>query len=491
VLPDRVGSFDSAAGGYQLSAPITYWNGLGVFVVMAILLALTFAARSPRLFLRALCAGMLPLLLATMYFTFSRGAWVALAAGLIVAVAVDRHRLQLTAVTALLAVPAATAVWLASRPAALRVRGSSLAAAAAAGHRLVGELLLVALISAAAAAAPYVVEQRVPVPRFARRAWTGALVLAVAGGIAVAWVEKGSPLHEARVAWTDFHGDPQGGTNEQNRLFNLSSNGRLDLWRVAWHSFRTAPLVGHGGGTFWETWAAAPNHPFVAKDTHDLYLQTLSETGVVGLAILLVALLTPMAAALRTRRRLTTGALAAYSAWLVHVAFDWDWQLLGVSAVAVVVGLALVVRERDLSAVLPSTARWALAGTAVALAGVAFATVMANVSLDRASSAYAHGELTSAGRFARRAETWNPWSSAPWDLQASIAARDGDAAAARKYMLAALKRDPHDWQLELRLALMTTGAERKAAFAAARRLDPHDVPTKIPPSLVRKRSDRR
>ena len=487
LLPGRVGSFDSVAGDYRLSSPITYWNGLGVFAVMALLLALTFAVRSHHVAVRAASAGMLPLLAATAYFTFSRGAWLALAAGLIVAVAVDHHRLQLTAVGALLAIPTALGIWLASRPDALRVRGSSLAAASAAGHRLLVELVLVALAGAAAGAAAYAAEKRLRIPELVRKAWATVLVVAVAGGIALAWAEKGSPVYEARVVWTDFHHAPKGGSpNEQSRLFNLSSNGRLHLWRVAWHSFRSSPLVGHGGGTFWQAWAADPRHAFVAQDTHDLYLQTLSEVGVVGLVILLVALLTPVVAALRTRGRLTAGALAAYSAWLVHAAVDWDWQLLGVSALGVLVGVALVVRERAANSRLPGTVRWPITAVSAVLAAVGFTTVMANVSLDRAVNAYAGGALATADRYARRAEVWNPWSSAPWDLRASIAARRGEAGAARKDMISALHRDPHDWQLELRLALVSTGAERNAAFAAARLLDPHDVPKTIPPSLVRK-----
>ena len=67
-----------------------------------------------------MCAGMLPLLAVTVYFTFSRGVWLALGAGLIVMVAIDRRRLQLTATAALLTVPAGAAVWLSSRPDALR-----------------------------------------------------------------------------------------------------------------------------------------------------------------------------------------------------------------------------------------------------------------------------------------------------------------------------------------------------------------------------------
>lgn len=55
----------------------------------------------------------LPILLTTAYITYSRGAALALAAGLIAVVAFDRRRLTLLTSGVLVALPAAAAVWLA------------------------------------------------------------------------------------------------------------------------------------------------------------------------------------------------------------------------------------------------------------------------------------------------------------------------------------------------------------------------------------------
>ena len=482
ILPDRLGAFDSNAGDYRLSVPITYWNGLGVFAVMTFLLALAFAARSDRLAVRALAAAPLPLLAATIYFTFSRGAWLSLAVGVAVACAVDRNRVQLTATAALLALPTAAAVLLSARPAPLRVRGTTLADAAGAGHRLAPWLLLLALAAAALATGAALLEGRLPAPL--RVAWLCALVLAVAGGIAGFWLEKGSPVHEAHAAWRQFHQGPKKSSADVGgRIFDLSSNGRLTLWGVASDSFRAKPLLGQGGGTFWETWAASPRRAFEAKDTHNLYLQTLSELGIVGLLLLAVALLAPVAAALRTRGRLTAGALGAYCAWLVHGAVDWDWQLLGVSTLAVLVGAALVARARPSGATAAASVRVPLAATAAALCFVAFCAVMTNVSLARASTSLSRGDLAQADRYARRAGRWDPWSSDAPDLRASVAARRGEIHAARIDMRAAVADDPHSWRLQLRLATVAAGAERAKAAAAARRLAPHLIPPELPKSL--------
>jgi O-antigen ligase len=70
------------------------------------------------------------------------------------------------------------------------------------------------------------------------------------------------------------------------RLTDPGNNGRIDMWRVAWRRFKAAPVLGHGAGTFEDTWARyRPNQQFV-RDAHSLYLETLDELGVVGFLLL-------------------------------------------------------------------------------------------------------------------------------------------------------------------------------------------------------------
>ena len=78
IFPDRVATFD-AFGGYRLFRPIGYWNALGLFAAMGMLLALGFAARGRQTGTRLLAAASLVVLAPTLYFTYSRGAWIALA----------------------------------------------------------------------------------------------------------------------------------------------------------------------------------------------------------------------------------------------------------------------------------------------------------------------------------------------------------------------------------------------------------------------------
>ena len=114
LFPERLGSYDPLAG-YRLSAPIGYWNALGIFCALGALLAVGLAARAQSRAARALAAASLVVLVTAQYFTFSRGAWLALGAGALALVVLDRRRLQFLASAFALAPWLAASVWLASR----------------------------------------------------------------------------------------------------------------------------------------------------------------------------------------------------------------------------------------------------------------------------------------------------------------------------------------------------------------------------------------
>ncbi len=85
------GSYDiavSPGSTRRLAAPLGYSNGLGVFAAIGVLLAGGLSVR-----LRSVtAAAALLVLVPTLYFTYSRGAWLALAAGAVAAIALGRPR---------------------------------------------------------------------------------------------------------------------------------------------------------------------------------------------------------------------------------------------------------------------------------------------------------------------------------------------------------------------------------------------------------------
>ena len=122
LFPERLGVFDPISG-YRLSYPVGYWNAFGILAAIGALLALGLAARSGPV-VRCLAAGSMVVLLLTLYFTFSRGGWIAFFAGLVATIALDRRRLQLITVTLVLAPWPVLAIWAASTSAALTHAGA-------------------------------------------------------------------------------------------------------------------------------------------------------------------------------------------------------------------------------------------------------------------------------------------------------------------------------------------------------------------------------
>ena len=79
-----------------------------------------------------------------------------------------------------------------------------------------------------------------------------------------------------------------------------SLGDRSEFWDAAINDARDHPLGGSGGGSFEAYWDAHGSSGIFVRDAHSLYLETLAELGVVGLALLLVALSIPLVAVART-----------------------------------------------------------------------------------------------------------------------------------------------------------------------------------------------
>lgn len=477
VLPDRLGVVDPIAE-YRLSEPIGYWNGLGIFASIGILLGLALAARTSSLSLRIAGAATLPFLAATVYFTFSRGAIAALAIGLLAWIAVDPRRLQ--AVTALAALGAAPAVGLlaASRSDGLTQQGSSLADATDEGYRLTLLLVVLAVVSAGAAVALYAGERRLRVSPRARAGYAAVLAAGLVVALGTVFVSQGAPWTLAEDAYDEFvTGSGATPRDLEQRVFRLSSRGRDEHWRLALLQARADPVLGGGAGTYEQYWYRERDVYVNVRDAHSLYLEVLAELGPIGLTLLLVALMPPAAAGLRARQAaLVPPMLGAYVAFLAHAGVDWDWELTGVTCAALVVAAALLAAESRARVLTIKGAARAGAAVAVALLGVAAAAgLMSNSAISSARDALEDGRLAGAVDHAHEARRWAPWSSEPWQVLAQARLMAQDEQGARAALRKALERDPDEWYLWLGLAETTSGPERSRALARARVLNPLSV----------------
>jgi hypothetical protein len=475
IFPDRVGVFE-AKTVYRLAQPIGYWNGLAIFCGIGVLLALGFAARARTVLARAAGAAVIVPLMPTLYFTFGRGPWIALAAGLLAAVAVDPRRLQLLLTLFAVAPATAAAVWLASRSPGLTHANATLAQATHDGHRLAFFLLLLGLANAAVGFALALAERRVHPGPAVRAVFAAAVALVVLGGVSTVFVRYGGPVALAKKGYDAFKAPPPHPVNLNRRLLSFSGNGRADLWRLAWDDAKGHELAGTGAGTY-ERYFLAHQPPKVGRvrDAHGLYVETLAELGGIGLALLLAALAAPLLVLRLARGHpLAPAAAGAYVAYLVHAGVDWDWELPAVTLAGLLCGASVLLAARPSfrSPLLNARVRWGGVAAAVALSLAAAVGLTGNMALSRSNRALRHGDWARAAADARTARSWMPWSPSPWEALGRAQLGAGLVADAQKSFRKALSMDRGDWEIWYRLATASRGAVRRHAISEAARLFP-------------------
>ena len=427
----------------RLSEPLGYANGVGALAAMGLVLSAGVAARAPRAWAAA-AAATVPLQAATLYFTFSRGAWAALGIGLVAAVAIGPARLQFAAVAAVLAPFAAVAV----------LAADSIGRRAALAGAIVGVCVLAAGVLIAVGRARIVVGPR------ARTAFAAALVAVPIIAVAGVLVRLGGPagaLESFEAAPAPVHGDVAG------RVLSVSGSSRADYWSAAWDTYRERPAIGEGAGTFARAWLAERDVRQPVRDAHSLYLETLAETGPVGLAVLLLALLAPFAG---RRSAWTPAAVGPYTAFLVHAAQDWDWELPAVTVTALACAVAATApptgpRIPRLVAILP-----------VVLCAVAVFAYAGNRTLGEATAAADRADARLSADRSRAATRLQPWSGEPWRSLGEAQLTLGDTEAARRSFRRGLDRDDGDWELWLDLGLASDGGAQRAAWSRAASLNP-------------------
>jgi len=279
---------------------------------------------------------------------------------------------------------------------------------------------------------------------------------AIAVGVAAAAVVLVVGVLEAGSARRSFTSSAQV-TNTGGRFGSASSNYRWVWWKQAWRGFDGHRLAGTGGGSFSLTnLRYRTSYLDQTIEPHNLPLQFLSETGIVGFVLFVAAAL-----ALLLRGRGRHGpelALALFlPALLLHSLVDVDWDFAAVSAPAFVAAGALAgapVAARRLS----GFALLAASGAAL----LAFCALLLPWLGEHWTSA---AELTSnpsrAITLARRARSVDPLSAeAVW---AQALATGGYQPALTLYALATRKEpeNPQWWLLKARFELQN-GCARAA-----------------------------
>ena len=218
---------------------------------------------------------------------------------------------------------------------------------------------------------------------------------------------------------------------------------------------------------------ARPNL-LVVRDGHSLYMETFAELGLVGVVLLGGALLVLVFGGVRARRqRFVASGLGALFAWAAASAFDWHWEMVGLTLTALLVGSAgLVASERRSLPMLGGSARVAVATLTSVLSVLAVWSLVGNQALFAGREALTRKEWTDARDDARRAQALLFWSHEPDIVLGDAAAGLGDRERALESYRSAVATDPRNWVAWLRLAQVARGAERNAAYNRVRQLNP-------------------
>jgi hypothetical protein len=471
----------------RLSYPLSYWNGLGIFVSVAVLLCCGLATRTDEPPVsKALAAAAVPILAATLYFTFSRGAIGALLIGLVAFVALSARRELIGSLVAIVP-PTVVAVLLCVGTHTLSTEHYAAPAGVSEGHRLTWELIACAVAAGALRQLLRPLDRRLAAieltPEFRRRGWivVGAVVAVVVVGVGVA--ASGRIGHDFDK-FTESQGIEDTG-ELQHRLTDINNNGRIAQWKLALDRFGDEPLLGDGAGTFARSWAKEAEDESRIVDSHSLYLGVMAELGLPGLLFLLAALLAILIATARRifgpERIFFAALFAAMLTWALHAGVDWDWQLpatgffvfaLGGMTIAAGPGEGARWTPRGLG----RTARIALSLCALALVVSPALVAISQGYLNSAVDDFEEGDCGGASQNALHAIHTLSVRPEPYQLLGFCDSRAGQGELAVSLLETAVERDRGEWESYYGLALVqaAAGEDPRAAARKAYELAPHE-----------------
>jgi hypothetical protein len=443
----------------RLNSPVGYWNVLALLCVFAVPLALWVAApRSRPDWLRAAAVVYLYAALVALLLTFSRGGVAVGIAAAVLWLAIGRPRIESAAALAVALVPTlAVAGWAFSKPGLTKdnePRSLQIHDGRWFGVALVlGGVLAFALafwISRYERGRPLGEAWRVRLGR----GLVGASVIAVAigiGGLLAAGITPSRVLHK--------FSEPTASPNVSGptHLASVASTSRWNWWQEAWKSWRKHPAVGTGAGTFELTHRMLRVDGTVATEPHNLPLQFMAETGIVGLLLFVGVVLVGAGALVESLRRLegedrvaAAALVVVLFAYVVHSVVDFDWDFVAVTApVATLLGLLLAAARPRLPRIRLEARRGVLAVAAGAIAAAALYSLampwLSSRRVDDAYAALARGDFPVAASDAKSAHDLNPLSVDALLVWGAAEASRGNITAAGRLYTKAISIQPDNW----------------------------------------------
>jgi hypothetical protein len=457
-----------------LDYPLGYRNAVAAFFGVAMFAAAGLASdRDRSVWLRALSLGTATLAIDFLLLAQSRGSILAMPVALVVytLAAPERVRalswLLLAMLPAVAIVPPLTALYEAGQDGAADAVAEMRTAGAVAAATAVLAIVLGAL------AARF--ERRLPGLGSASTRANRGIGLALAGiglALVIAFVAAvGNPVSWVSDRAKEFSttGSPDLSAESSRFGFNAGSE-RYDLWRVALDEFSEDPVLGAGGGGFhYEYLKERTVAARQARDAHSVELETMSEFGIPGIGLLLIALVACFVGAHGARAAggpaagLAAIAMSGGAYWLVHSSIDWFWPypavtapLLGVLGAASAATLRPSAGGRRLPWRLP---------LAVCVAILAVSAVPPFLSERYVNQAYAEWrvDLSRAYDDLDRAQKLNRLSDTPLLAEGAIALAAGDRRRALDAFREAEAKRPEEWASHYLLAKLQLHSDRAEA----------------------------
>ncbi len=254
----------------------------------------------------------------------------------------------------------------------------------------------------------------------------------------------GNPVRWGRDGYREFTNPTSQASTGPNRLGNFNSNSRWTWWEEAWELWRADPVAGKGAASFSVARRPIRRNTTVATEPHNLALQFLAETGLVGFLLVVGAGTAATVGGVRCVRRLD-GAEAAAAlalgvvgiAYLAHALIDYDWDFVGVTApLFLVLGVLLAAGRPRLEGGVrrPVLLVGVVLGSLTMVASLG-APWLARREISSAYAAIERGEAVEAVEHGRQARSYNPLSVEPLFAEAAgEETRNNDGAALARYI---------------------------------------------------------
>jgi hypothetical protein len=481
------------AAATRLSFPLGYWNGLAIFLALGVPLLLSIAVASQAPAIRGLALAPIPMIACVIYLASSRGGVVTAVVGGATFLALTERRWAATAAIVTSALGGAVTI-------ALLLQRHELVDGPLGTHLVERQGRSAAGLIALACAATgvlYAIGCKVLLGRKIRPApvvgWAIVGVVVIAMAIAVAAANPAQRFQTFKAPPGQLAAIDRGNFVQQH-LVSSRGSGRWQFWSAAVEQWRSAPINGRGAGSYGSWWAEHGSIPLFVTNAHSLYLETLGELGLIGLA-LIVAVVGLGSYVGVTRALRASGAVRVYAAALTGVflgcataaGFDWIWELTSVSlvgftALALVTGPATAT-PAGVSAVdadRPARRARRRFGLGVAAILIAWSLVCAQAipllaqrEITRSQDAAARGDLAQALKAAESARDIQPWAATPYLQLALVSEQVGALQPARNWIDGAIARDRNDWRLWLVSARIETklGLVNAAAVSLRRAIE--------------------